>query len=78
MSSFLDHALRAIAKHPEIFSALEEYERTKKLPKYTYRKRVDITIDENILKKFREHCREKGHTMSTVVERYMRRELENR
>ena len=43
MPSFAEYAIRGIKKHPEIFSALEEFERTKKIPKFTYRKRIDIT-----------------------------------
>ncbi len=69
------YALQGIKKHPEIFSALEEFERTKKIPKFTYRKRIDITIDENILKKFKAHCQEKGLNMSRIVEKYMKETL---
>ncbi|MBI4918996.1 hypothetical protein HY837_03635 [archaeon] len=75
MSSFAKKAIEAIKKHPEIFSALEEFERTKKIPKFTYRKRLDITIDENILRKFKEYCRQQGFNMSRLVEKHILEEL---
>ncbi len=77
MSSFAKIAIEAIKKHPEIFSALEEFERTKKIPKFTYRKRLDVTINENILRKFKEYCRNNGFNMSRLIEKYMIRELKN-
>jgi len=75
MQSFKDYALQGIKKHPEIFSALEEFEHTKKIPKFSYRKRLDITIDEHLLKKFRAYCKEKGLSMSRVIERHLKEEL---
>ncbi|VVB81989.1 Uncharacterised protein [uncultured archaeon] len=34
--SWLKYALKGISKYPEIFKALEEFEKTGKLPKFTY------------------------------------------
>jgi hypothetical protein len=76
MPSFKEYAFRAIRKYPEIFSALEEFERTKKIPKFTYRKRLDITINEQILKKFREHCRTHNLNMSRVIEKHIKEEMQ--
>lgn len=76
MPSFKDYAMRGIKKHPEIFSALEEFEQTKKIPKFSYRKRIDITIDEHLLKQFKEYCRQTGLNMSRVIEKYVKKELE--
>ncbi len=75
MPSFKEYAMRGIKKHPEIFSALEEFEKTKKIPKFSYRKRIDITIDEHLLKKFKEYCGQAGLNMSRVIERYIKEEL---
>lgn len=75
MSSFAKIAIEAIKKNPEIFSALEEFERTKRIPKFTYRKRLDVTINENVLRKFKEHCRSRGFNMSRLIEIYMLKEL---
>lgn len=75
MPSFREYALRGIKKHPEIFSALEEFEQTKKIPKFSYRKRMDITIDEHILKQFKNYCQRTGRNMSRLLEQYMKKEL---
>ena len=72
MPSFKEVVMRGIKKYPEIFSALEEFERTKRIPKFTYRKRVDITVDEHLLKKFRNYCHIHGLTMSRVIEEQMK------
>ncbi len=76
MTSFIRSALNGIKKHPEIFAALEEYERTKKIPKFTYRKRIDLTINERILNEFKKHCQDKGLNMSRIVEKYMKEEID--
>ena len=77
MQSLADYAKKGMKKHPEIASALMEFERTKKLPKTSYRKRIDITINENILKEFKNYCKTKDINMSKLIEKYMLQELEN-
>ena len=77
MPSFAEYAIKGIRKHPEIFSALEEFERTKKIRKFSYRKRLDVTIDEQVLNKFKRYCKEKGLNMSRVIESYMKKEINN-
>ncbi|MCX6708477.1 MAG: type II toxin-antitoxin system CcdA family antitoxin [Candidatus Woesearchaeota archaeon] len=76
MQSFKEYALRGIKRNPEIFSALEEFERTKRLPKFSYRKRIDVTIDEHLLKQFRDYCFKNGFNMSRVIEKHLKEELE--
>lgn len=76
MPSFKDYGLRGIKRYPEIFSALEEFERTKRIPKFSYRKRIDITIDEHLLKRFKEHCREHGLSMSRLIEKQLKEALQ--
>jgi len=71
----LKRALRIIKEHPQVFEALEEYDRTRKMPKTIYRERINLTIDSDLLKKFREHAREKGLNMSRVIENYIKKEL---
>ena len=75
MRSFKEFALQEIRKHPEIASALDEFERTKKIRKFTYRKRLDITIDENILKQFKAYCSQHGLNMSRVIESHLKEEI---
>ena len=74
-NKFLETAKRIIHENPEIFEALVEFERTKKLPKVNYRQRINLTIDHHLLQKFKKHCKEKGINMSKLVENYMREEL---
>jgi len=75
MSSFKTIGLQVIKKYPEVFSALEEFERIKKIPQFTYRRRIDVTIDEHLLKKFREYCRQHNMVMSRVIEEMMKNKL---
>ncbi|MBW2977855.1 hypothetical protein KY331_03345 [Candidatus Woesearchaeota archaeon] len=66
----------AIAKYPEVFDALEEYDRTHRLKKINYKERANFTIDSNLLMKFRKYCKEHGMKMSSKIEQYMIKELE--
>jgi hypothetical protein len=76
MPSFAEYAKKGMKKHPEIASALMEFEKTKKLPKTSYRKRIDVTINENILKEVRSYCEKNGMNMSKIIEKCMIQELE--
>jgi uncharacterized protein (DUF4415 family) len=71
----LDIANNIIKKNPEIFEALVEFEKTKKLPKLNYKQRVNFTIDTNIFKKFREYCQRHGYKMSTKIEQFILKEI---
>ena len=64
-------AKKIIAKYPEVFQSLEEYDHTRKLRKLYQRKRLNITIDENILRDFKEYCREHALNMSQLIEKKM-------
>lgn len=75
MRPFADYAFDGIRKHPEIFSALEEFERTKKVPKFARRRRIDITIDEHVLRAFRAYCRERDVSVSRAVEACMKESI---
>lgn len=72
---FLEIGKRIIKQNPEVFEALMEFERTKKLPKLTRKERISITIDSDLMRKFREYCRKNNKVMSRVFERYIRHEL---
>ena len=66
---------RLLKEQPEIFDALLEFERTKRLPKFTYKKRVNFTIDSTIFNKFRAYCEKNGIKMSTRIEQYIREDI---
>lgn len=55
--------------------ALLEYERTGKLRKVSYKERIDITIDENILKAIRTYCKENNIKVSNFIEKLVKKEL---
>ncbi len=71
----LENALRVIKEKPELFEALLEYERTGKLPKITYKKRVNFTIDSEIFREFRNYCEKRGLNMSNLIERFMEKQI---
>jgi len=66
---------KRFAEHAELFEALAEYDRTGKLPKLNYKKRIDITIDAKLLRQLKEYCRKQGLKLSQLVEKHMKEEL---
>lgn len=65
-----------IAKYPELFDALEEYDRTHRLKKINYKERANFTIDSNLLIRFRKYCQKQGMKMSSKIEQFIIKELE--
>lgn len=74
-SKFLLRAKKIIKENPRMFDALIKFERTKKLPKLVYRERINITIDENLLREFKRYCKENNYNMSRLIESYIKKEL---
>ena len=68
-------AKELINKYPEVFESLLEFERTKRIPKLYRRKRIDITLDENVLREFKEYCARKSINMSKLLEKKMAEEI---
>ncbi|MDP4012437.1 MAG: hypothetical protein Q8R00_02420 [Candidatus Nanoarchaeia archaeon] len=66
---------RLLREQPEIFDALLEFERTKKVPKFTYKKRFNFTLDPLLINKFKVFCEKKGIKMSTRIEQYIREDI---
>jgi hypothetical protein len=64
-----------IARYPEVFESLLEFERTKKIPKLYRRKRLNITIDENVLRDFKRYCAQNNLNMSRLLERCILRSM---
>lgn len=62
---------RLIKEQPEIFDALLEFERTKRVPKFTYKKRVNFTIDAELFRRFRQYCNKHGIKMSARIEQHI-------
>ncbi|MBS3145654.1 hypothetical protein J4414_02530 [Candidatus Woesearchaeota archaeon] len=72
-----DYGKEGIKEHPELFEALLEFERTGKLKKPNPKTRANFTIDSNVLKQFRKYCQDKGFKMSALIEKFIKRTLEN-
>lgn len=66
---------RLLKEQPEIFDALLEFERTKKVPKFTYKRRFNFTLDPMLMNKFRTYCEKKGIKMSTRIEQHIREDI---
>ncbi len=71
-SKLLEAAKRITRENPEMFDALLEFERTKKLPRTSYRQRINLTIDSALLRKFKQYCRENSLNM---IEKHIKEEL---
>ena len=74
-SKFLETARRIIRERPEVFEVLLEFERTKRLPKTSYRQRINLTIDSVLLRRFKQYCSSNALNMSRVVEKHIIEEL---
>lgn len=60
---------------PEMFVALEEYDKTRKLKRWGNKLRVNFTVDPTLYKGFREYCQKRGYKMSTLVEKAIKDRL---
>lgn len=68
---FVKLAKESIKENPEVFDALLEFEKTGRVPKFTRKKRIDITIDNEVLRKFKAYCEKNKLKMSNVIEKLM-------
>lgn len=75
-SKFLQTFRRIHKEYPEVFESLEEYDRTRKLKKISYKERANFTIDARILRGFRSYCREYGYNMSKILENFMKEKMQ--
>jgi hypothetical protein len=70
-------AREIMARYPEVSQSLGDYERTKSIPKLYRRKRLNITIDENVLRDFKRYCAHKDINMSRLIERCILERMKN-
>ena len=75
---FIETAKKIIRRHPEVFEALMEFERVKKLPKLSKKKRVNFTIDADLMRKFQAYSVKHHIVMSKLVERKIAEILEGK
>lgn len=69
---FTDKLLR---EQPEIFESLLEFERTGRVPKFTYKRRYNFTINPALFNKFKNFCEKKGIKMSTRIEQHLKEDV---
>lgn len=62
---------------PEMFIALEEYDKTRKLRRWGNKVRVNFTIDPTLYRNFREYCQKRSYKMSTLIEKAIKDKLGN-
>jgi len=68
MPSFFEKAKKVIHENQELFVALEEFDRTGKLSKVSYKERYNFTIDEDTMNRLRSYCKKKNIKMSNKIE----------
>ena len=71
----LQRAFRIIKENQRVLEGLEEYDRTRKLPKTIYRERINVTINSTLLKKFKQYAKERNLNMSRVIEKHIKEEM---
>ena len=67
---------RLLKEQPEIFEALMEFERIKRIPKFTYKRWFNFTLDPLLMGKFKTYCEKKGIKMSNRLEQHIREDIE--
>ena len=60
---------------PEMFEALEEYDRTRSLKRWGNKVRINFTLDPILYSEFKKHCKARGYKMSTLIQRMIGKEL---
>ena len=57
---------KIIKKYKELFTALENYDRTRELP--SQRKRIDVTLSVRTINKLKELSKKTGKPVSHIIE----------
>lgn len=66
---------KMIAENQRLFLSLEDLDKTGKLRKLKYKKRVNFTIDEDLVREFRNYCLKNKLEMSPLIEKLIREHL---
>jgi len=77
-SKFLQTFRKIHKDHPEVFDALEEYDKTRRLRKISYKERANFTIDARTLRGFRTYCLNNGFNMSKLLENWMKEKIQSK
>ena len=76
--TFFDKTKKVIAKNQDMLTVFEEFDRTGKFRKRTYKTRPSFTIDEDIFNRYRNYCKKNGISMSARIENFIKKELEKK
>lgn len=60
---------------PEVFTALEEYDKTRKLKRWGSKVRVNFTVDPILYQGFKDYCQKHGYKMSSLIEIAIKKQL---
>ncbi len=71
----VETAKRLIRENSDLFDALLEFERTKRLPKLQRKVRANFTLDSDLYREFRRECEKRGLKMSNVLEACIREKV---
>jgi len=66
---------KQVLKHQDALISLEELDRTGRLNKINYKERANFTIDSEVLRDFRNYCKEHGLNMSALIEKFMKQKI---
>ena len=75
--TFFDKAKKVIEKNQDMLTVFEEFDRTGKFRKRTYKIRPSFTIDEDLFNRYRNYCKKNGISMSAKIENFIKKELDN-
>jgi hypothetical protein len=64
-----------IEQNKDLLESLEEFDRTGKLSRATYKEKVTFTLDMDLMRVFRSYCGDHNLKMSNVVEKLIKEEL---
>ncbi len=71
-SEYVAIARRQIREHADLFDALLEFERTKRMPRLSRKKRVNMTIDSSLYREVQREAKRRNIPVSSLVEKQLR------
>lgn len=67
-----DKIKKIINQNQDLFMLLEDLDKTGKLRKLKYKKRVNFTLDEDVVHQLRDYCKRQKLEMSPLIEQLVR------
>lgn len=65
-------------KYQNLFVLLDDLDKTGKLRKTRYKTRANFTLDEDLFREFRNYCHKNDLEMSPIVEKLVRKYLQDK